>query len=240
MPAAFTQRQLRAAFARWGLPAAVRVDNGAPWGSAGELPTDLALWLIGLGVTVIRNPPRRPQANGVVERSQGTGKRWADPRTCHDVAELERRLAEQDAIQREEYPSIAGKSRMEAFPALAHSGRAYRAEAEAAVWSLAAVLAHLAGYVVVRRADGSGTVSLYNRNLYVGKAVAGRDVFISLDKMTAEWVFAGADGVCYRRLKAEDLTAERVTALDASNHRERDRPARRKSVAVLTAEPPGG
>ena len=39
----------------------------------------LALWLIGLGIEVIWNPPRCPQANGVVERSQGTGKRWAEP-----------------------------------------------------------------------------------------------------------------------------------------------------------------
>ena len=49
---------------------------------AGDLPTDLALWLIGLGVGVDWNPPRRPQDNGVVERSQGTAKRWAEPGAC--------------------------------------------------------------------------------------------------------------------------------------------------------------
>jgi len=240
VPAAFTQGQLRAAFTRWGLPRAVRVDNGAPWGSAGDLPTELALWLIGLGLEVIWNPPRRPQANGVVERSQGTGKRWADPGTCPDVGELRRRLAEQDEIQREQYPSIRGRSRMEAFPALRHSGRPYRAEAEAAVWALSAVLAHLAGYVVVRRVDSSGTVSLYNRNRYVGKAVAGRDVFISLDPLAGEWVYAAAGGACYRRQKAEELTTERIRALAVSHHRDRDGPARRKGVAGLAAEPPVG
>src|SRR5271157_1101411 len=31
------------------MPARIRVDNGTPWGSAGDLPTDLALWLFGLG-----------------------------------------------------------------------------------------------------------------------------------------------------------------------------------------------
>jgi hypothetical protein len=43
---------LRRAFADWGRPERFRVDNGVPWGSWGDLPTDLALWLIGLGVGV--------------------------------------------------------------------------------------------------------------------------------------------------------------------------------------------
>ena len=83
-----TQAQLRLAFGRWGRPERIRVDNGAPWGSSGDLPTDLALWLIGLGIEMIWNTPRRPQENGVVERSQGTAKRWAEPRACATAEEL--------------------------------------------------------------------------------------------------------------------------------------------------------
>jgi hypothetical protein len=75
-------------------------------GSAGDLPTELALWLFGLGVEVIWNPPRRPQDNGVVERSQGTGKRWSEPPTCDGPAELQRRIDDLDEIQRAEYPSV--------------------------------------------------------------------------------------------------------------------------------------
>jgi hypothetical protein len=240
VPASFTQGQLRAAFARWGLPRAVRVDNGTPWGSAGDLPTELALWLIGLGVEVIWNPPRKPQDNGVVERSQGTGKRWAEPHTCRDADELGRRLEEQDAIQREEYPSIKGRSRMEAFPGLKHSGRAYRPESEAVAWDLALVLRHLAGYVLTRRADAGGTVSLLNRNRYVSRTRAGRDVFVTLDPLTSEWVFSGPDGVEYRRQKAEELTADRIATLDVSNHRDRHGPARWKGVAGFAASPPVG
>src|SRR5262249_53568051 len=78
VPAAATQGFLRRQFAHWGRPEALRVDNGSPWGSRGDLPTDLVLWLAGLAVAVRANPPRRPQDNGVVERSQGTGKRWAE------------------------------------------------------------------------------------------------------------------------------------------------------------------
>jgi transposase InsO family protein len=239
VPAAATQHEARQAFGRWGLPACVRVDNGWPWGSAGELPTDLALWLIGLGVEVIWNPPRCPQANGVVERSQGTGKRWADPSTCRDLDELARRLREQDAIQRERYPSIRGRSRLEAFPGLRHSGRPYLAEEEAARWELRPVLEHLGGYVLVRRVDGSGTISLYNRNRYVGKSVRGREVYVSLDPIEGEWVYSGRDGTCYRRQKAEELTADRVRGLEVSHHRPRSKPAaRQNSAAPLPAEPP--
>ena len=240
MPAAATQEQLRAAFGRWGLPRALRVDNGAPWGSTGDFPTALALWLIGLGVEMIWNPARRPQANGVVERSQGTGKRWAEPATCADAAELQRRVDQQDRIQRELYPSIRGRSRLEAYPELKHSGRAYRTEDEAALWALPRVLAHLAGYVLVRRVDPSGTVSLYNRSRYVSRLLKGQLVYIGLDPIETEWVFSGHDGACYRRLKAEELTAERIVRLDVSRHRERPKKPRRNRLSGFPAKPSVG
>src|SRR4051794_7580213 len=71
-----TQRALRRLFARFGLPEQVRIDNGMPWGSQGDLPTDLACWLAGLGVGLLTNPPRQPQKNGVIERYQGVGQLW--------------------------------------------------------------------------------------------------------------------------------------------------------------------
>jgi hypothetical protein len=94
VPAADVQAALRRAFARWGRPQALRVDNGTPWGATGGLPTERALWLLGLGVRVLCNPPRRPQRNGVVERSQGVGQRWGEPHSCASAAaaELQARL----------------------------------------------------------------------------------------------------------------------------------------------------
>src|SRR4051794_41404623 len=130
------------------MPARIRVDNGTPWGSAGDLPTELALWLFGLGIEVIWNPPRRPQDNGVVERSQGTGKRWSEPPTCDGPAELQERIDDLDEIQREEYPSIEGRSRLEAFPGLRHPGRPIRAGVEGPTWSLEARWATPGTYAV--------------------------------------------------------------------------------------------
>src|SRR5262249_59416637 len=75
------QGDLRRAFTRWGLPGRLRVDNGVPWGSDDGHPTELACWPIGLGIELVWNPPRRPQANGAIERSQGEPKDWAAPGT---------------------------------------------------------------------------------------------------------------------------------------------------------------
>ena len=91
------------------------MDNGTPWGSSSDWPTDLALWLIGLGVAMRWNPPRRPQDNGVIERSQGTGKRWAEPGRCQDVPQLQERIDEMDRIQREVYPSVQGQESLASF-----------------------------------------------------------------------------------------------------------------------------
>src|SRR5262249_60933218 len=91
-PAGRVQAELRGGFQRWGRPLSVQFDNGNPWGSWGDLPTPLALWLIGLGLGVSWIPPRTPQDNGVVERSQGVAFNWAEPDRCHSVEQLQRRV----------------------------------------------------------------------------------------------------------------------------------------------------
>jgi hypothetical protein len=195
------------------------VDNGVPWGSCGDLPTDLALWLIGLGVGVDWNPPRRPQDNGVVERSQGTGKRWAEPRLCSSPEELQGQLERFDAIQRQEYPSLRGRSRLEAFPQLAHSGRGYTPAWEEAHWDLAAVFAHLSGYAVSRRVDMTGKVSLYNRHHYVGVLHQGKNVYVMVDPDLREWVFADERGQQLRRRPADEISEENILKLTVTRRR---------------------
>ena len=195
------------------------MDNGVPWGSWGDWPTDLALWLIGLGVAMTWNPPRRPQDNGVIERSQGTGKRWGEPETCRDPAELQRRVEEMDRIQREVYPSIRGRSRWQAFPELRHRARPYSKAWEKRAWDLELVRAHLADYSVPRRVDRKGQVSLYNRNVYVGKPHSGPDIYVVFDPIDGEWIFTTTDGVELRRKVAEEITHERIMKLQVTHRR---------------------
>jgi hypothetical protein len=189
------------------------VDNGKPWGSTGDWPTVLAMWLYGLGVEVVWNPPRQPRKNGVVERSQGTAKRWAEPETCGGVAELQARLDEADRLQREAYPHLGGRSRSQVWPGLGHSGRPYRPDEEASLWQVGRVLEHLAGYAVVRGVDSSGKVSLYDRLRYVGVGQAGRRVSVLFDPERCEWVFADDQGRQLRSQPAEEIQAEAIRSL---------------------------
>jgi transposase InsO family protein len=207
------QNCLRDWFAKWGQPAALRVDNGTPWGSKGDLPTDLALWLIGLGIEMIWNPPRQPQKNGVIERSQGTGKRWAEPSTCRTPEELQIRLNELDAIHREEYPVHEGKSRSQLFPDLRHSGRDYVHAQESERWDWDRVGEHLKNYVIAYKVDSSGQVSIYKRNHYVGKAYSGLTVYNSFDPLAREWVFRDARGNQLRTRPAPELEAASIRSL---------------------------
>ena len=219
VPALQVQAELRRAFTRWGRPGTIRVDNGGPWGSAGDLPPELSLWLLGLGMEMHWNDPHQPTQNAVVERSQRTGKAWAEAGQCDSPEQLQDRLQEMDAVQREAYPWREGQSRAAAYPQLAHSGRVYSAAWERQHWELERVLQHLAGYAVRRKVDKNGDVSLYHRPHYVGIRSAGQDVYVMVDPERVEWVFADERNQQLRVQPAEELTAERIRSLNVSKRR---------------------
>ena len=197
----------------------MRVDNGSPWGSKGDLPTDLALWLIGLGIRMIWNPPRQPQKNGMVERSQGTGKRWGEPERCQTVKALQEQIDEMDAIQRGEYPFRQGRPRLALFPDLEHSGRPYRRRQERKLWDWNRVADHLAQYVIPHQVDSRGQVTIYKRNYYVGTVHAGQIIATSFDPAACEWIFRSLDGTELRSRPAPELTQASIMSLRVTTRR---------------------
>jgi hypothetical protein len=210
---------LRDAFAAWGAPRQLRVDNGYPWGSCGEFPPDLALWAIGLGVALHWNAPRCPQENGVVERSHGTAERWGEPWACGSPRELQGRLDRLDRLQREDYPYRGGPGRTAFFPGLGHSGRPYDPAREGELWRWPRVAEHLAGLAARRRVDSRGQVSVYGWNHYVGAIHRGEDVYVMYDPGRGEWVFADDHGRQVRSMPAACLTPRRVMDLEVTNRR---------------------
>jgi len=69
------QSQLEFTFHHYGLPEAVFVDNGGPWGdSSGTSWTRLGVWLLKLGVDVLHSRPYHPQSRGKDERFHRTIK----------------------------------------------------------------------------------------------------------------------------------------------------------------------
>jgi hypothetical protein len=80
------------AFQRYGLPLRMTMDNGSPWGSAGEYLTQLGAWLIEHGVSVSHSRPYHPQTQGKDERFHRTlgaeliGRRsFADTPQCQQA-----------------------------------------------------------------------------------------------------------------------------------------------------------
>jgi transposase InsO family protein len=66
-------KALEQTFRRYGLPDAMFVDNGTPWGEAsGERWTRFGVWLLKLGIDLLHSRPYHPQSRGKNERFHRT------------------------------------------------------------------------------------------------------------------------------------------------------------------------
>lgn len=135
-----------------------------------------------------------------------------------------------DRIQREVYPSIQGKSRWEAFSSLQQIPRPYSKAWEKRHWDLELVLAHMAEYNAVRRVDSKGQVSIYRRSHYVGKAHHGQDIYVFLDPIDREWVFATSQGTQLCRKIAKEITRETIIKLQVLHRHDRKTCTPRKTL----------
>jgi transposase InsO family protein len=79
--------RLSATFRRYGLPEAMVMDNGAPWGDGPGSPwTPLTVWLLQLGIRVAHGRPYHPQTQGKDERFHRTLK--AELLACRSFRDL--------------------------------------------------------------------------------------------------------------------------------------------------------
>jgi transposase InsO family protein len=93
-----TQKAFARAFATYGLPLAIRCDNGAPFGSpgAGGL-TRLSVWWLKLGIEPHFIRPASPQENGRHERMHRTLKAQT---SCPAAADADEQQARFDSFRR--------------------------------------------------------------------------------------------------------------------------------------------
>jgi hypothetical protein len=215
----------RRVFTGWGLPQAIRVDNGYPWGTPRDLPTELALWLIGLGVEVIWNPPAQPRKNPKVERCQGLADAWAEPHTCAGPEQLKDHLDWTGRIQRQEYPSLQGVSRVERFPELIVPHRPYQPSQEPELWELDRVDQWLTQRVWVRRVSQTGVISMYGHRRSLGRVYRGQEVVVRFDRARRSWIVSDGAGALVVQFLAWELSQERILGLAVG----RKRSLRRKS-----------
>lgn len=188
------QQYLLRLFMLRGMPQWIKVDNGLPFGRQNRksIPP-LALWLIGMGIQVHWNRIRRPQDNAKVERNQGTLNRWAEPKKCKTIEELQNKLSKAIICQTHYYriSREQDKTRLELFPELVrHTGKA----CNHSTFCLKRVLQFIAKGNWVRKVSKQGQIDLINKRYYLGKAYSKQLVWINLDPVKNQWIIKDSNG----------------------------------------------
>jgi hypothetical protein len=175
---------------------------------------------VGLGVSVHVNPPRRCTDNGVVERDHGVTCQWSEPESCPTLAECQQRLDWACQIQREVYPAMAGRTRLQAYPTLLTNPRRYTQQAEAQLWHLGRVGHYLEQFRFDRRVDQVGRISLFSRDYRVGRAHSGKTVSVCFSARDWHWVVRDERGATLVRHPADDIAQETICRCQlAKRHR---------------------
>ena len=160
---------LTASFERWGVPAALLLDHGAPWwassGAAGL--TTLGVFLLRQGIRLIFSAIRHPQTQGKVERfhrTLGERLRWSGvPVTLAGFAQA-------FAAFQVEYNEVRPHAALGLEPPAAHfhpSPRRYVARPRP--WDYPTD-------VMVRRVASTGLISWQGRRYFVSESLGGEDV----------------------------------------------------------------
>jgi transposase InsO family protein len=160
--------QLVPVFRRYGLPFAMLMDNGPPWGDGGGQPhTAFTVWLMRLGVQVAHGRPFHPQTQGKDERFHRTfkaevlnGKSFRDLPSCQQAFDRWRHVYNHERPHEAlgfatptEYYRASSRSFPEALPAIEYGPGD-----------------------IVRKVDGFGDIRLKGRNRHVGKAFRGHPI----------------------------------------------------------------
>ncbi len=161
--------ELTAIFRRYGLPLAMLMDNGSPWGSshAEHRYTRFEVWLMTLGVGVIHGRPYHPQTQGKDERFHRTlaieaiGRRY-----FADLAQCQRRFDAWRVVYNTERPHEAIGL---ATPVTRYrpSERFFRDKLEPFDYGEGAIL---------RRVDDAGRLHFRGYSLKLGRAFIGQQV----------------------------------------------------------------
>lgn len=156
-----------AAFREYGLPARMRTDNGAPFGSNGESGlTALAVWWIRLGVAPERIRPGKPQENGRHERMHRTLKQA----TASPPARNRRVQQELFDDFRCEYNDERPHEALAQTPPAQHYSKSVRAYPE----RLAAI--EYAQEWEVRQVSNGGQIRWRGNSVFVSHALEGQPV----------------------------------------------------------------
>jgi transposase InsO family protein len=163
---ALVRRRMRPLFQRYGLPRAIRVDNGAPFGSpttgAALGLTRLSVWWLRLGIAVEFTRPGCPQDNGAHEQMHRVLKAETAHPPARTLAQQRRRMEEWRRDYNEQRPHAALG---QAVPASCYDPEIRRYQGVPAL--------HYPADCVVRTVSAKGTVKWAGLVRNVGRAFSG-------------------------------------------------------------------
>ena len=167
------------AFERYGMPRCLLADNGPPWGSYGTQNnwTELGVWLVRLGVTLLHGRPNHPQTQGKEERFHRTLKAEVlGTRVLRDLTHAQEAF---DAFR-----TVYNHQRPHEALGLNVPATRYRPATRAFPATLPAV--EYAPGDTVRKVDACGKVSLRGREYKVGCAFTGQYVAVRPGEVDGE------------------------------------------------------
>lgn len=173
------QERLQTAFRRYGLPEAMLMDNGSPWGNDRESPwTPLTVWLLRVGVRVLHGRPYHPQTQGKEERFHRTLKAEVlQGRVFRSLDECQARFDEWRVTYNHERPHEALDLRV--------PGSRYQPSGRAFPEHLPEV--EFSPIDAVRRVQRKGWFSFRGRDWGVSKAFAGERVGVRPTTQEGVW-----------------------------------------------------
>lgn len=197
------------AFQKWGLPKAIRTDNGEPFGvpSRDAVPI-LSLWLLAWGVQPILNRPRKPQDNSKVERNQGTAGSWAEVYNCPNIDTLQVRLDEAADFQRNHYRvrKIGNVPRTALFKEILQIKRPF----EEATFDEKKAYEFLAKVIYPRKVSSGGTICIHSKHFQAGFQYRGQIVFAKFDPSCIAWIVLGANQQIIKTIPDQRFSKENL------------------------------
>lgn len=212
------QQALKELFYSWGVPRAIRVDNGRPFGDPQRTSIlELPLWLIALGVEVIWNRPRSPRDNAKVERMQATTARWVEVHKCPTTQQLQRRLDQAAQIHTQTYrvKRLGKRSREQVYADLWTNRRVYQPKDV----KTGRVLHYLSTVLFVRKVNGHGIFHFYGQSVYVGRSYNYQTVMLLLNPKQKHFDIFNRHNELIAYLRADNFTKNHICNLSVCNTR---------------------
>lgn len=186
MPVEQIRQLMLECFKQWGMPKAIRSDNGEPFGvpTRDVIPL-MSIWLKAWCIEPILNRPRRPQDNAHVENNQATVSRWAEVYDCKTTTQMQERVDEVCAFHRDDFPvrRIGNVSRKQVFKSLYQNLRSY--EQASFVTQRAYDLLAQAKYP--RKVSSNGTISLYGEKFQAGLHLKRQTLLVKFNADNQTW-----------------------------------------------------